>query len=171
MAARTRRAGGFTQRQPGRTDWGRFLTSTPIIIAAGAKSLIATFSLINPGISETVRRTRGTFLGHSSVTTAGDVIGALGFIVVSDLAIAAGAASIPGPVTDASDDGWFVWESTMSHQTGSGTSGAENELIHFDSKAMRTVNDGFTIAVMFENGSAADSIDLSLAVSLLGSRR
>ena len=164
-----RPTGGARRSRPG-TDWGRFITSTPIAVAAGAKVLIASFVNNNPGIAETVRRTRGRFAIMASVTTIADNIAALGMMVVSDSAAAAGAASIPGPVTDRNDDGWFVWESAMCHQSGSGTTGAFNRVVEFDSKAMRRVLDGYQIAVMVENGSPTVSIDVWLAISTLASR-
>ena len=153
------------------TDWGRLVGNT-FTIAAGAKALVATLVLSNPGIGETVRRTRGRFYvvsDQASVTE--QQTGAMGFIVVNDLAIAAGAASIPGPVTDSSDDGWFVWEPFM--QVSQFTLGGSNaagfaQWYEFDSKAMRKVADGFGIAVMFE--ALAQGIEVGVGFSLLGSR-
>ncbi len=135
---------------------------------------MTSFVLINPGIGEVVRRTRGRFLIESdqSALLEGQV-GAIGFIVVNDLALAAGAASIPGPVTDASDDGWFVWEpfAQMSGVTGGGSALNPNAHVYeFDSKAMRKVADGFSIAVMIEIAAASGGVDMSIGTSLLGSR-
>ena len=53
-------------------------------------------------------------VGSDQVAVVEQQIGALGFIVVSDLAIAAGAASIPSPGFNGSDDGWFVWQAFLA---------------------------------------------------------
>ncbi len=162
----------FGPKQRAATDWGRTVANLTTI-AAGSKALVTSLTLSNPGIGETVRRTRGRFFvvsDQSSVTE--QLTGAFGMVVVSDLALAAGAASIPGPVTDANDDGWFVWEPfvTVSQFTvgvsnaGAGTS----PWFEFDSKAMRKVADGFGIAVMFE--ALAQGIEVNIGVSVLSSR-
>jgi len=158
-----RRFGGRTQRQP--TTWARSVGGTQVLVAASTKVLLQTLSLSNPGIGETVRRTRGEVLLDSA--SGGPQLGALGFVVVSDLAVAAGAASIPGPVTDSSDDGWFVWFPLMNHVVSSGN--FSQNPIEFDSKAMRRVEEGFTIAVMVENASASRPLEVSLGFSLLSS--
>ncbi len=170
MADRGRRGGARVvraQRQP--TNWARFVSLGGVVLAAGAKALITTVTLSNPGINETVRRTRGILSISSNQEAANhDQIGALGLVVVSDLAIAAGAGSIPGPVTDASDDGWFVWL-PFTQRTDAGLQGVESREYHFDSKVMRRVEEGFGVAFMIENGSASNAIQFNLGVSLLSS--
>ena len=170
MAAQRRRQ--FGGRQRGATDWGR-LVGNLTTISVASKALVATFVLSNPGIGETVRRTRGRFFAVSDqASVVEQITGAMGMIVVSDLAIAAGVASIPGPVTDASDDGWFVWEPfiTISQVTiGVSNAGAGTQpWFEFDSKAMRKVADGFGIAIVFE--SLAQGIEVNIGASLLSSR-
>ena len=159
-------------RQPSRTNWGRSVATGYTAIAAGTKALIFTFSNL-PGINETVRRTRGVLSVRSDqLIGVEDQLGVLGFVVINDLAIAAGAASIPGPVTDASDDGWFVWVPFM--QSGLSLASAGNmagERYEFDSKAMRKVDEGFGVAIMVENASATFGIEVACAVSILSSRR
>ncbi len=134
-----------------------------------SKVVVATQVLNNPGIGETVRRTRGVAI-ISSDQAAGveDQFGALGFIMVNDLALAAGAVSIPGPVTDGSDDGWFVWQPLLG--VGNiGANGRVGYVVPFDSKAMRRVEEGFGIAIMVENASAANVFDFALGFSVLSS--
>jgi len=96
-----------------------------------------------------------------------DRLGALGFVVVNDLAVAAGVASMPGPVTDASDDGWFVWQPFMSRKTGATTFESVEE--RFDSKAMRRIEEGFTVAVIAENSNPTQSIEITVGFSILTS--
>jgi len=116
-----------------------------------------------------VRRTRGLFSVASDQAAAGESqLGALGFIVVSDLAVAAGAASIPGPVTDASDDGWFVWV-PFGQESIRAAGGPQSFQYEFDSKAMRRVEEGFAIAIMVENAHATEGLDFWCGTSLLSS--
>ena len=165
--ARTQRRSFTPRAKRSSSTWGRLTSIAPITVAPATKAIIATVNLNNPGISETVRRTRGIVLVHSDQSTLTEhPQGALGFVVVSDLAIAAGAASIPGPVTDSSDDGWFVWQPLLS-VVSSGEAFAH--LFEFDSKAMRRVEDGFGVAVMVENASADDPFILTFGFSLLSS--
>ncbi len=148
------------------------MATADTVIAFGAKTLIATLTLDNPGIAETIRRTRGVFSISSDQNAAiEDQVGAMGMMVVNDLAIAAGVASLPGPVTDANDDGWFVWVPFAQRGlAGAGPSNLASETYHFDSKAMRKVEEGFGIVLVVENASAAFGIAFMDAFSLLSSR-
>ncbi len=166
-----RRTGGFVrQRQRTASDWGR-LVDPHTAVGAATKVLLASFVLSNPGIGETVRRT------HVMLSVVSDQTGvleqqngALGMMIVSDLAIAAGAASIPGPVTDASDDGWFLWfgVSQVSIAALGGVVNTNPQSYVIDSKAMRKVADGFSIAVMYE--SLSQGAFVGTAISLLSTR-
>ena len=154
--ARTRVLTRSRGARPGGT-WAR-ITIGSFAVAGNTKVLAATGVLSNPGIGETIRRTRGIIGWRSDQTAVDeDQIGAFGAIVVSDLAIAAGVASIPGPDTDASDDGWFVWQPLLSgfeFQSGTGVIFRTFQIFEFDSKAMRRVEEGFSQAFVVENGSA-----------------
>ncbi len=158
-------------RRPSLTNWGRSVAVSFTTIAPGAKTLILAFANL-AGINETVRRTRGVLSVRSDQSVAPEAqLGALGMVVVNDLAIAAGAASIPGPVTDASDDGWFVWVPFAQSGKFSSVSNFGGERYVIDSKAMRKVEEGFQVAVMVENASASDGLEVACAISLLASRR
>ncbi len=171
MAARRTRGAFRGGRQAPRTDWARLVSAAPVTVAAGTKVLIATFTLSNAGISETVRRTRGVVsISSDQSASVEEQYGAFGMVVCNDLALAAGAASIPGPVTDASDDGWFVWVPFMQTAFGASTTNPSREY-QFDSKGMRTIDDGFGIAVMVENAHASEGLRFAIGMSLLGSRR
>ena len=164
----------MSRREPGRTNWSRTVASTSTLVAAGTKVLVATFVLDNPGISETVRRTRGRFMFASDQGSATEEVrGAWGAVVVTDAAAAIGITAIPGPITDASDDNWFVWESffSMLANVATGNIAATNEpMSDFDSKAMRKVATGFQLAFVVENASGSTGFRFSLGVSLLSSR-
>ena len=157
---------GARQRQP--TNWARSTSATYVAVPAATKVLLAVITLSNPGIGETIRRTRGLISVGSDQNVAVEAqVGAYGMVVVSDLAIAAGAASIPGPITEATDDGWFVWVPFLKR----GPSSTALEVINneFDSKAMRRIEEGFCVAVLVENGSATDGLLFADMVSLLTS--
>ena len=153
------------------TTWSRTNSTGLLTVAAGTKALLTAFSLNNVGIGETVRRTHVQLYVQSDQAVSPEVhIGALGFVIATDAALAAGAASIPGPVTDASDDGWFVW---MPFQDVGIIGGQQRGNINeweVDSKAMRKIQEGYGIAVMIENASAVvGGIDVMIAISMLTS--
>ena len=145
--------GGRRQRAP--STWSRFVDNAETLVIS-SKILLGVFTLNNPGIGETIRRTRGIITVRSDNTAALEFqVGAFGLVVVNDLAAGVGASAIPGPVTDASDDGWFVWQ-PIAQASWTGISGAaEGHVYEFDSKAMRRVEQGFQVAVMVEQTSGA----------------
>jgi len=160
-ARRFTRPGRTFHRHRTRTDWARIVPVTPIAVAGGGASVISTFVLSNPGIGETIRRTRGLI----SVTSDQDTIleeinGAVGMVVVSDAAAAVGIAALPTPVTDASDDGWFVWipfsQTTVGTNATAVAAGLADVSVRYpyDSKAMRRVEEGSTIVVIAELASS-----------------
>ena len=160
---------GRSTRAPG--SWARTFDSLTSI-AVSSKTLLGQIVLSNPGINETVRRVLGTIYVQSDQLVANErQIGAFGMAVVSDLALAAGAASIPGPVTDASDDGWFLWQPI---NWGNGSDATQIWADHisyaFDSRAMRRVQEGYGIAIMVENADAAHVFQIQTVLSLYATR-
>jgi len=94
--------------------------------------------------------------------------GAFAMFIASDTAVTAGAGSLLGPVTDASDDAWFVWQSFHGiGQLGIATHPGDRE--RFDSKAMRKLVQGYTVAIMVENSSAVTGFRFQFAFSMLTS--
>ena len=165
---------GRPGRQPGRTNWGRVATPIYVTVPAATKVLFIPFTLDNPGISETVRRTRGRFHFHSDQgASLEEISGAFGAVIVTDAAAAIGITAIPGPVTDASDDNWYLWESFMgalADNTGGNIASTNVPMQVFDSKAMRKVETGFQIAFVVENASATSGFRFAMSISLLSSR-
>ncbi len=163
--------GGAGRYRPS-TNWSRSVSTADVAVPASTKVLIATLALDNPGIAETIRRTRGVFSISADQTGAvEDQIGAMGMMVVNDLAIAAGVASLPGPVTDANDDGWFVWVPYGSRGDANfAVSALVSVQYAFDSKAMRKVEEGFGIVLVAENASGVHGHTFWDAFSLLSSR-
>ena len=93
--------------------------------------------------------------------------GAVGAIIVSSAAVAIGTTAIPGPVTDASDDGWFMW-TPFSGQQGIDSS-VDVKIFPFDSRAMRRLQEGFEVVFVIETGSA-DGIRFNFAASVYATR-
>ncbi len=177
MAFRRGRPGRAIQPKRSGTNWARgVFAGTPTTLAAGTKSLVASVTLSNAGIGETVRRTRGVFSITSDQNSVQEQqVGAFGFIVVTDTALGVGITAIPGPATDRNDDGWFVWESfcQISGATAGGTISllqpAIPQVYHFDSKAMRRVEEGYSIAGVVEN-FGPNPMEFMVNFSLLSSR-
>ena len=164
----------FPPRTRTGTNWGRLIASA-VVVPSASKVLIASVSLSNPGIGEVVRRTRGVM----SVLSGQGLVnnfqrGALGMIVVTDTALAAGASAIPGPGTDLNDDGWFLWVPFSQNigATAAGNTSADqgNNRYDFDSKAMRKVEEGYSIAVMLESVMDGDDAQVAVSFSMLTSR-
>ncbi len=130
-------------------------------LAANGKTLDQTFAFGEPA---TIVRTRGTLWVASDQTVASEsVAGALGMIVVTDQAAAIGASAIPGPSSASDDDGWFVWQpwfADVNFEDATGLGFLTFARYDFDSKAMRKVHDGNTVAVMIENDFAVGAIFL-----------
>ena len=163
----------FQRRQRSATQWARLGNMAPVTFSANAKINIAVFVLANAGIGETIRRTRGVLnVTSDQATVMENQVGALGAIVVNDVAIAAGVASLPGPLTDQDDDGWLLWVpvNQLSGSTiSSSTTGAAPAPWPFDSKAMRKVEEGFSLAFIYESFTPGGAF-VSMSVSVLSSR-
>ena len=169
--ARQIRGRSFARRRPSETNWARIVETTQTTVPASSKVLLAIFVLSNPAINETVLRTRGRLWVQSDQAAAVEnQLGAFGMIVVTDLALSIGVASIPGPVTDLSDDGWFVWVPFMQSSSLAADGGPTGYSYEIESKAMRKTSEGFGIALVVENSSASNGFQASIALSLLGKR-
>ncbi len=160
MAVRSPRGGtrfaGRTQgRTPNRT-WNSFTMVASVAVAATTKVLIATGVPANAGIDLTVLRTRGIMMAIPSAPSADRFLtGAFGIMLVTDEAAAAGVASVPGPATDADNDGWFVHEWLMSRVEFSDATGLLDYAIQrYDSKAKRIFEQGQTLVAVVENLSS-----------------
>ena len=152
--------------------WSSAQSLVNVTVPAATKTLLASFVLSNPGIDETILRTVGVF-GHSSDQFAADEFrtGGFGMMVVTDTAAAVGATAIPGPVTNAADDGWFLHHTFVQEIeviTGAGFETNAMEIIRFDSKAKRIVAEGSSIVLMAENISASTGMNVAFAVRILG---
>ena len=167
----TFRKRGFAGRGRGphrASEWIGSADQGYLSIAAGTSVLTQSFAITGGGVSPspTLIRTRGVLsVRDASTPTADkDFVGAMGMCVVSDEAVAAGAASIPGPWNNSEWDGWFVWIPYLFRIEFSSVSGIQipgSVEIPFDSKAMRKVHLGDSIAVMVESESASCAAAIS----------
>ena len=119
----------------------------------------------------TVRRVLGRYwVQGDDVAAQEQQIGAIGGIVVMELAFSQGAASIPGPLTERQDDTWSLWEPFMQTNelvVGGGIGLNSSGPWNFDSKAMRKLPDGTIYVLMVENGHATFGMSVLMTASLL----
>ncbi len=125
-------------------------TSVPV----GTKVLLATFAAATPGVPLTVRRIRGSVMWANDTNTTTELVdGAIGAAVLEDTAIAVGIGSLPDPVTDVGDDIWMWWQSLHARVNVASAIGfvVDPHVYPVDSKGMRKVPDGKSIAVIVGN--------------------
>ena len=133
-----------------------------IAVATGGATVIASVPFLEKA---TIARTRGNVsIKPEAVASDTELIGAVGFGVVSSEALAAGVASIPEPFTDADWSGWFVWRSFSYDFEFSDASGLNYPDWNFevDSKAMRKVGPNESAVIVAESFSGAFRISIPL---------
>ena len=133
---------------------------------------MASFVPNNPGIDLTILRVVGG-IAVASDQSAGveSQLGAFGMIVVTDRAFAAGIASIPGPITDGDQDGWFVYQS-FARDGSLINEGLASTWWPIDSKAKRIITgEGITVAIVVENIHATHAMDFFFQVRMLAQVR
>ena len=152
-------------------SWAVSAPASGATVAAATKVLIGGFTLSNAGIDETVLRVVGSIAVRSDQFAASeDQFGAFGMIVVSDVARTTGITAIPSPITDGSDDGWFVYQG-FSQRTNflDATGNNTNYMVSydFDSKAKRIIQDGFGVALVVENAHATHGFTVRVQLRML----
>ena len=130
----------MTQKRVTNMSWTGFVQPALQALPAASKVIVGSF-VLDTAFDETLLRTRGAMLFNSDQIAAGEeVIGALGMILVSEDAFAAGIASIPSPVNDIDNDGWVLWHPVVNQFRA--TQSSQQVISHFDSKAKRIVRQG-----------------------------
>ncbi len=169
----TRRMYGGRSRNVGsrrKTEW--IATTTALVdIGAGASSLVFSFSqaTLAPLYPFTVVRTRIALLtaADAGFISDQDWSAALGVMVTTQLALSAGAASLPNPITNIGDDYWFVHQPFMGFvEASSGVDLLTGLQINIDSKAQRKVEDGQVIVGVIQN-LGGDSVQIAIMARLL----
>ena len=169
--ARQRNFRRSSGQRPNR-GWAITQTLVYTTVPAASKVLLASFTISNDGIDETILRSVGVLsVGSDQSGTQEDQIGAFGMIMVTDLAVAAGIASIPGPITDGSDDGWFVHQSFVQKTQLVATMSPTVQYV-IDSKAKRILEGtGMAIALVGENFHATHGLLMGVQLRLLAQVR
>ncbi len=150
-----RRSFAPRQRKTQNLSWAG-IEIAPTIIAASAKVVLGSF-ILSTEWDETIMRSRGEVVYTSDQVAAIETpTSALGMMVVSEDAFAAGvgAGALPGPVTDISFDEWFFWLPLTGYAD---SSGKQPNFISFDQKGKRIVRQGSRVMVMAEGQDAAAS--------------
>ncbi len=135
-------------------------------VSVPAASAVLLQTLNAEGIDQipfTILRTR-LLVWWSSDQTAGneEPQGALGYGVVSEAATAAGVGSLSTPITEA-DFPWLVYQPMIAAVQVADATGEQNpsgNYYQIDSKSMRRVKTSQDVAVVVENGSAADGAEI-----------
>ena len=155
------------QRRAPNRSWAGAFEATTTVVAAGAKSLMGSFALSNTNIDETILRVVGVLsVASDQAAAAEQQAGAWGMILVTDAALAIGITVIPGPISDSSDDGWFVYQ-PFWQTTGLLGPGISSIQYPFDSRAKRVVNEGTSMAIVAENGHGTHGLVLGYTLRLL----
>ncbi len=140
-------------RRPNRA-WSSSVIAAPTNIPAATKVLVASLVLSNVNIDETLLRVVGMIGVASDQNAASEQqIGAFGMIVVTDIAIAAGVASVPGPMSNGADD-WLMYQGFAQERAFGSSIGFDSEArtqYAINSKAKRVVTEGRAIALVCEN--------------------
>jgi len=130
-------------------------------VAAATAVLMASYNAAALALRPfTIVRTRAVVQWTSDQAAASeDPAGAIGEIIVSEAAAAAGVASLPTPTTEFDAD-WLFYQALMTSFTFADATGFQDVIGQaafwtIDSKAMRKVGLDETAAIVVENTDAA----------------
>jgi len=151
------------------TEWGASADVTTATTLAAATNVIQqsfSVAVLSDVVPTTIVRVRGhIWVASDQASVSEEPFGAIGFALVSQNALTAGVASIPGPITNEPDDRWFVYETFQAYfATGEGVSWQRYD---FDSKAMRKVEDGDALVVMVENAHSTMGLEFIVKFRIL----
>ena len=150
------------------TSWTAAISSQFISVPAGSRVLLAGLAPSNPGIDETIFRVIGHVTVVSDQTQQVETqVGSVGLIVVSAEAIFAGSGSVPGPSSQANNDGWFCHLMFAQKTKGSNDNAPAYGIYPFESKGRRIVNEGSQIAVMAENIHLTEGMSVNVQFRIL----
>ena len=99
-----------------------------------------------------------------------DQLGAVGMHIANDNAVVVGASALLGPITDQSDDAWFLWHPIVQRfrvVSSSGFDGSDGHLYLIDSRAQRKLQEGQSAVLLIENSSALFGMSVTFGLSCL----
>ena len=165
-----RRSSGSGRRSTGRlTEWFADPFGVDSIVLP-LSSFIIHSSLTAAGLAKrpfTITRTVGVLAVYSDQAGAVEhPFGALGGMVVSEKAVTTGATAVPDPVTEASSDEWFLYQSFAGPQS-TNIAGGGPMIYQFDSRAQRKVQDGEDFVLVIANANNVDGIRYVLQTRFL----
>ena len=157
---------GVAIRSPRRaTDWiGGANTGQTRTLAVSTALIHKSFDTriqFSPNSPFTIVRVRGIFVAIP-VDLAADTecFGAFGMAIVNGEAFDAGVVAVPSPITESSDERWFVhsyWATLGRAVASPGNVDFIPAKVTIDSKAMRKVETGDVIISVMESGAGLDS--------------
>ena len=144
-------------------------------VETGATTLGANTAVLDQtfafGEKATVIRVRGElYVKSDQLAGTENALGAVGMAVVTNQAAAIGITAVPTPITDQASDNWFLWQPIIGPlEFGDATGFSFNPYTRyiFESKAMRKVDDGDTVAVVLENSSTVHGLRFILMFRML----
>ena len=146
-------------------DWDLvFDTAGFINVPASSKALLIAFpaSSIDAIAPATIVRTRMQLMvGSDQAAATEEQVGAFGIGFVNVVAGALGITALPGPITDGSWPGWFVWKSFVQELIFSSAIGINPNFgmtFDIDSKAMRKFSGDQSLVFVAENTHATHGI-------------
>ncbi len=154
-----------------KTVWIGTADQNDVAVGNGLSVIISSFAPDALAILKaTVVRVRGRFTARpAAFTVTHDYSGAFGLGVVSDEALAAGAASIPRPFDDDDWAGWMVHGYYSGHFEFDDATGLlimDREIV-IDSKAMRKVGPNETLVWMAESAESAAQVNIQARVLMM----
>ncbi len=140
-------------------------------LAAGAAILDQSITWSDELGPATIVRTRGTlWVSVDQIAATEEPFGAIGFSVVKNAAAVAGVASVPTPITEESDDSFFLWQAfcaSIRLSSAVGITFPSFERYDLDSKAQRKIQQGDTIVATLENANATAGLIYILKFRML----
>ena len=130
-------------------------------LAINSKVILGAFTPAGAGgAHETVIRIVGNLSSEHAAGTGGTLV--VGAAVFADAAVAAGIASLPDPLTDASDDIWTFIRGIPYPDA------ATRRVSEFDSRAARKVEEGQQLVFIMANSATGNVSTLNMYVRILG---
>ncbi len=156
------RSSGFDSNRR-KTAWsGSTVPAGVTALASGAATFDQQADVLEPF---TIVRTRGLlYIQSDQVAAREEAFGAMGIGVVTQAAASIGVTAVPTPLTEISDDLFFVW---VPWACDHDTLGNNPYMAPFDSKSQRKVNEGDTVVVTLENSASGFGVEYEVFFRML----